>query len=218
MFRFFLIICCPLVVAGCAGKPVAPMQSVSGLTQYKGPRARVAVADFDVQTPKASVAIAADLREMLITALSSSSRFVITGRDTGPAAKSHPALPELTVAVSVAEFEPQASGGTAGVGGGGGVGSGTLGTLLGAPMNKAHLSLAVRVIDNTTSQVVASTRVQGQASDMAGGFMAGFFGGWTLGGSLSMYADSPMEKAIRICMMEATRYITQSIPSGYYRY
>jgi curli biogenesis system outer membrane secretion channel CsgG len=125
---------------------------------------------------------------------------------------------DLIVTAAVTEFEPQASGGAAGIGGGGGVGSGVLGGLLGAALNKAHMALDIRIVDTSTSEVLAATRVQGQASDVAGGFMAGFFGGWALGGGLSAYANTPMEKAIRICIIEAVRYISQTIPANYYKY
>jgi curli biogenesis system outer membrane secretion channel CsgG len=125
---------------------------------------------------------------------------------------------DLVITAAVTEFEPQASGGAAGIGGGGGIGSGILGGLLGAAMNKAHMALDIRIVDTSTSDVLAATRVQGQASDIAGGVMAGFFGGWGLGGGLSAYANTPMEKAIRICIIEAVRYISQAAPPSYYKY
>ncbi|MBM3255388.1 MAG: hypothetical protein FJZ08_03725, partial [Candidatus Omnitrophica bacterium] len=125
---------------------------------------------------------------------------------------------DLIITAAVTEFEPQASGGSAGIGGGGGVGSGLLGGLLGAALNKAHMALDIRIVDTSTSEVLAATRVQGQASDVAGGFMMGFMGNWALGGGLSAYANTPMEKAIRICIIEAVRYISQVIPANYYKY
>jgi curli biogenesis system outer membrane secretion channel CsgG len=124
----------------------------------------------------------------------------------------------LIVTAALTEFEPQASGGKAGIGGGGGVASGVLGGLLGAALNKAHMALDIRIIDTSSSEVVAATRVQGQASDVAGGFMAGFMGNWALGGGLSAYANTPMEKAIRVCIIEAVRYISATTPAGYYKY
>jgi len=93
-----------------------------------------------------------------------------------------------------------------------------LGGLLGAALNKAHMALDIRIVDTSTSEVLAATRVQGQASDIAGGIMAGFFGSWGLGVGLSAYANTPMEKAIRVCIIEAVRYISQTIPVNYYKY
>jgi curli biogenesis system outer membrane secretion channel CsgG len=80
------------------------------------------------------------------------------------------------------------------------------------------MALDLRIIDASTSEVLASTRVQGQASDVSGTFMMGFMGSWALGGGLGAYANTPMEKAIRICIIEAVRYIAQTIPANYYRY
>jgi curli biogenesis system outer membrane secretion channel CsgG len=80
------------------------------------------------------------------------------------------------------------------------------------------MALDIRIVDTSTSEVLAATRVQGQASDVAGGFMMGFMGSWGLGGGLSAYANTPMEKAIRICIIEAVRYISQTISANYYKY
>jgi len=232
--------------AGCATlekitQPTAQVDANAGATPlppYQGPKARIAVADFDVKAAKASGEIGTGLREMLVTALVNSSRFRVLERqalsavmkeqelaasgaaqqDGSGAQRGQIKTADIIVTAAVTEFEPQASGGSAGIGGGGGVGSGILGGLLGAAMNKAHMALDIRVIDASTSEVLAATRVQGQASDVAGGFMAGFFGGWSLGGGLTMYANTPMEKAIRICIIEAVRYVSQVIPANYYKY
>lgn len=205
---------------------------------YSGLKARIAVSDFDVKSAKATGEIGTGLREMLITALVNSNRFRVVERQvlnavmqeqdlavSGTAAQAASGAQrgqiktaDLIITAAVAEFEPQASGGAGGVGGGGGVGSGMLGGLLGMSLNKAHIALDIRIIDSSDSQVLASTRVQGQATDISGGFMAGFFGGWPLGAGLASYANTPMEKAIRICVIEGVRYISQTVPPGYYRY
>jgi curli biogenesis system outer membrane secretion channel CsgG len=85
-------------------------------------------------------------------------------------------------------------------------------------MNKSHMALDLRIIDTSTSEVLAATRVQGEARDIAGGIGMGFFGSWGLGAGLGGYANTPMEKAIRICIIEAVRYIAQTIPANYYKY
>lgn len=240
-FMFFLV----LVVntTGCASmmQPTAQVDNTAGvapLPPYSGPKARLAVADFDVKAAKATGEIGSGLREMLITALINSNRFSVLERQVLSAVMQEQELSasgaaqqgaggpqrgkiktaDIIVTAAVTEFEPQASGGGAGIGGGGGVGSGILGGILRAALNKAHMALDIRIIDTSTSEVLAATRVQGQASDVAGGFMAGFFGGWALGGGLSAYANTPMEKAIRICIIEAVRYISQTLPGNYYKY
>ena len=244
MKKLFWFIAYGLVViglAGCAGlQPTAQVDNTAGvasLPPYSGPKARIAVADFEVKAAKATFEIGSGLREMLTTALMNSNRFSVLERQALSAVMQEQELSasgaadagggpqrgkiktaDLIVTAAVTEFEPQASGGRAGIGGGGGVGSGILGGLLGAALNKAHMALDIRIVDTSTSEVLAATRVQGQASDIAGGIMAGFFGSWGLGGGLSAYANTPMEKAIRVCIIEAVRYISQTTPANYYKY
>jgi len=208
----------------------------SALPSYSGPKARIAVADFDVKAAKAGGEIGSGLHEMLITALINSNRFSVVERqalnslikeqdlsdslNAQPAGMQKPKLKtaDLIITAAVTEFEPQASGGRSGIGGGGGVGSGILGGLLGAALNRAHMVLDIRIVDVSTSEVLASTRVAGQASDITGSIMSGFLGSWGLGGGLSAYANTPMEKAIRICIIEAVRYISQATPANHYKY
>jgi len=248
MKRTLGFIFCIFLLAGMSGcetlqqltQPSARVDNNAGaepLPPYSGPRARIAVADFDVKAAKATGEIGTGLKEMTVTALVNSNRFRVVERQvldavmkeqelsasgaaqqgTGPQ-RGQIKTADLIITAAVTEFEPEASGGSAGIGGGGGVGSGILGGLLGASMNKAHMALDIRIVDTATSEVLAATRVQGQATDVSGGFMAGFFGGWALGGGLSAYANTPMEKAIRICIIEAIRYISQTIPANYYKY
>lgn len=226
---------------GCATlQPTATVDNTAGapaLPPYSGPKARIAVADFDVKAAKATGEIGTGLREMLVTALINSNRFRVLERQVLDAVMKEQELAvsgaaqagsgpqrgqiktaDLIITAAVTEFEPQASGGAGGIGGGGGIGSGILGGLLGAALNKSHMALDIRIIDTSTSEVLAATRVQGQASDVSGGFIGGFLGGWGLGAGLSMYANTPMEKAIRICIIEAVKYISQTIPANYYKY
>ncbi len=238
----FLLI---MSLTGCASlnslmQPTAQVDNNAGvapLPPYSGPKSRIAVADFEVKAAKASTEIGSGLREMLVTALVNSNRFSVVERQALSAVMQEQELgvsgaaqagagpqrgkirtADLIVAAAVTEFEPQASGGAAGIGGGGSVASGILGGLLGAALNKAHMALDIRIIDASTSEILVSTRIQGQASDVSGGFMAGFLGNWALGGGLSMYANTPMEKAIRVCIIEAVRYISQTTPANYYKY
>lgn len=246
MKRLFLVMgCCLLatIFAGCASltQPTAQVDNTAGaapLPPYSGPKARIAVADFEVKAAKAGGEIGSGLREMLITALINSNRFSVLERQAlnavmqeqeisaSGAAQAGAGGPErgkiktadLIITAAVTEFEPRASGGRAGIGGGGGVGSGVLGALLGGALNKAHMALDIRIVDASTSEVLAATRVQGQASDISGGVLGGFFGSWALGAGLYGYANTPMEKAIRVCIIEAVRYISQTAPANFYKY
>jgi curli biogenesis system outer membrane secretion channel CsgG len=221
-------------------QPTAQVDNNAGaqpLPPYSGPKARIAVADFDVKAAKAGGEIGTGLREMLVTALMNSGRFSVLERQALKAvmqeqelAASGAAQPgsgaqrgqiktaDILVSAAVTEFEPNASGMGGGIGGGGSVGSGILGGIIGGAMNKSHMALDLRIIDTSTSEVLAATRVQGEARDIAGGIGMGFFGSWGLGVGLGGYANTPMEKAIRICIIEAVRYIAQTIPANYYKY
>jgi len=234
-----LVFTSTIVFAGM--QPTAQVDNNAGaqpLPPYSGPKARIAVADFDVKAAKAGGEIGTGLREMLVTALMNSGRFSVLERQALKAVMQEQELAssgaaqqgvggpqrgkiktaDILVSAAVTEFEPQASGGGGGIGGGGSIGSGILGGIIGGAMNKAHMALDLRIIDTSTSEVLASTRVQGEAKDIAGGIGMGFFGSWGLGVGLSGYANTPMEKAIRVCIIEAVRYIAQTIPANYYKY
>ncbi|MDD4894438.1 MAG: CsgG/HfaB family protein [Candidatus Omnitrophica bacterium] len=212
---------------------------LASLPSYSGPKARVTVADFDVKATKATGEIGSDVRNMLVTALANSNRFAVVdyqknqvaliqeqqlsvsaapqaGDAPQPKLANKPA--DLIITASVTEFEPEMSGGRAGVGGGGGVGSGRWGGLLGSALSKSHMALDISIVDASTSKSLAVTRVQGQASDADGSNKNGFSGSGGLGAGLSAYANTPMEKAIRICIIEAVRYMSQAIPVDYYKY
>ncbi|MDD2752916.1 MAG: CsgG/HfaB family protein [Candidatus Omnitrophica bacterium] len=206
------------IIAGCTTfKPSSQAKSgihMAALPAYSGPKAKIVVADFDLQAAKAGLEVASGLRQMLLSALNNSNRFSIVDRQkngTGVNKNS-----DLIVSVTVTEFEPQSSGGSAGIGSGGGAASGNLGGLLGVSVNKAHLALDIRVIDSATTQVLAATRVQGQAVDSI--ITATGAGSLGLGGGLTVYANTPMERAIRVCISEAVRFISLGIPEKYYKY
>jgi len=237
MSIFFLV----FGIIGCASalQPQAQVDNnagTQGLPPYSGPKARVAVADFDVKAAKAGGEIGSGLREMLVTALINSSRFSVVERQSlgavlqeqelaasgaaqaGSVQRGQIKTADIVISAAVTEFEPHASGGGVGIGGFGGVGGGILGGLIGGSMNKAHMALDLRLIDTSTSEILSSTRVQGSAKDVAGGIMTGFFGGWGLGAGLGAYANTPTEKAIRVCIIEAVKYVCQNIPPQYYKY
>lgn len=232
MFRRILlgIIACNLCAIGLTGcarlqrliQPTAPDDTflvAAVLPPYSGPKARVKVADFNVQSAKATGEIGSGLRNILLDMLLESNRFsIIEPQAAKNADTQEQALSaDLIITATVTEFEPQVSGGKAGIGGGGGVGSGMWGGLLGAALNKASMALDIRIVDTSTSEVLLTKRVPGQASDVSGAVMSDSLGG-KLQGALSAYANAPMEKAMRICIIEALRYILQTIPANYYKY
>jgi len=234
-----------LSLAGCAllrniTHPFSLPESSSiaaSLPPYSGPRTRLAVGDFEIATPGANSDIGAGLRQMLISALAQSKQFVVVDRKSlvekpveqispsnvkPPAADSTPKAENkvtgLIVTSTLTEFEPLSSGGRIGIGGGGGAGSGMFGGLLGETLNKAHIAIDIRITDPLTSQVISARNIQAQASDISGSLMTGFSGSWGLDQNLSAYDNTPMEKALRICLIEAVRYISGVIPERYYKY
>ncbi|MCD6255737.1 MAG: hypothetical protein J7J44_05630 [Deltaproteobacteria bacterium] len=231
-----------LLIGGCTAleqytQPKAQAVSAvpASMPPYQGPKARIAVARFDVRAAKASQAIGDGLRDMLATALVQSQRFSVVERQELGAIMKEQELSatgavergarvsrgkikgaDLLIVGSVTEFEPGASGTRGGIGGGGWI---PAIAAIGGAVKKAHLAIDIRIIDSATSEVVAATKIEGEAKDVnLGGIAGAFFGGGALGGGLQMYSKTPMEKAIRICIGKAVEYISQAIPANYYKY
>jgi curli biogenesis system outer membrane secretion channel CsgG len=192
-FPVMIYVAIVFLLAGCAWiKPTAKIENIATLElpPYSGPKARIAVADFELKTAKASIGVSEDLRKILVSVLNNSNRFVLIDRlsqDSQP-----PEKPDLIISAAVVEFDPEVSGGRAGIGGGGGINSGIFGGLLGVPADRARIALEVKVTDVLNTQVLASRLIQGQASDI--------------------------EKATGICISEALRYLSEAIAKDYYRY
>jgi curli biogenesis system outer membrane secretion channel CsgG len=140
---------------------------------------------------------------------------------------------ELLVTGTVTEFDPGSAVFGAGVGSAlgsslgsslatsGGYGYSASGYLVGAALGQAvgslqtsHVAIDMRLIDARTSRIVAATTVQGQAVDFAGG---GWSGG-TLAGGLAGFSKTPMEKAIRVAVQEAVRFVTAKTPAQYFHH
>lgn len=188
-------------------------KSLNVFPVYSGPKARIAVADFDVKANKATFEIGSGLRQVLIAALAKSFRFDIVERQASPVS------PDLILTATVIEFEPRVSGGRAGIGGGGGAGSGLMGGLLYSSLkNNVHMALELRIVDNSTSEIVLTRSVYGQVSDAKAATMSDFLERRDLANGLSVYANTPMEKAICTCIIETVRYLSQNVPARYYKY
>jgi curli biogenesis system outer membrane secretion channel CsgG len=206
---------------------------------YDGPKARVAVAQFKDKTGKGwwTGAIGDGMADMLATALFHTNRYIVLERQTvsdvlreqdlatagrikkgteAPTGEIEGA--ELLITGAVTEFEGAASGVGGGIGGIGGTAGRILGGIAGG-LKKAHMAIDVRVIDTRTSRIVAATSVEGEATDFAlGGALAGAGGGGALGGALGGWSKTPTEKALRICIQEAVKFIVAKTPATYYHY
>jgi curli biogenesis system outer membrane secretion channel CsgG len=228
-------------------KPKATVTSPDGKSieeaqqeAYDGPKARVAVDQFKDKTGKGwwTGAIGDGMADMLATALFHSNRYIVLERQTlGSVLKEQDLATagrikkgteaptgeiegaELLITGAVTEFE----GAQSGIGGGtiGGIG-GTAGRILGGiagGFKNAHMAIDVRVIDTRTSRIVSATTVEGRATDFAlGGALAGAGGGGALGGALGGWSKTPTEKALRICIQEAVKFIATKTPATYYRH
>ena len=228
-----------LGMAGCASmsQPSAQVDNNAGtmpLPPYSGPKARIAVADFDIKAANARRWIGTGLREMLITSLVNSNRFSVVERQELKAAMQEQELAasgaaqaggprrgniktaDLIITAAVTEFEPHSVGGNAGIVGGYSLGGALIGGIIAGSMNKVHMALDIRVIDASTSEILSAARVQGKASDFAGGFGIALFGEGVLAPGLGGYSNTPMEKAIRVCIIEAVKYLARTVPANYF--
>jgi curli biogenesis system outer membrane secretion channel CsgG len=216
--------------------------------RYDGPKASLAVSAFTVKAPKANNVAGDALADMLATALFESNRFIVFEHQPVPAAATEKksgasrgvnaagapgigrsASADLVVIGAITEFEPGAVGAKASVpdpgaatnpGGRKNTATSSIGKLFGGTTTgvaMSHLAIDLRVVDARTSRVVAATTVAGSAADveLAG---LGKSPGSNLGVELSLYARTPMEKAIRLAIRDAVQFLGSKTPSEYYRY
>jgi curli biogenesis system outer membrane secretion channel CsgG len=227
-------------------KPKATVTSPEGKSieeaqqeAYDGPKARIAVSQFKDKTGKGwwTGAIGDGMADMLATALFHTNRYIVLERQTvsdvlreqdlgaaGRIKKGTEAAigeiegAELLVTGAVTEFEGAQSGVGGGIGGIGGTAGRILGGIAGGIKN-AHMAIDLRVVDTKSSRIVAATSVEGKATDFAlGGALAGAGGGGALGGALGGWSKTPTEKALRICLQEAVKFVVSKTPPVYYRH
>ncbi len=214
---------------------------------YVGPKANIAVGDFEAKARGSTLYIGDGLREMLETALFESMRFNVLDRmDTkGLIAEqklSHSKLvrrgakelggqlevAELLIYGAITEFEAEAIGG--------GVKADLPKTWDSASVKKAtakasgknaHMAIDIRVVDTASGRLVAARRIAGSAASWKA----------TVGAnvefqvapdsvarkiqtpvSLGMFKNTPMELAIRDCIYRAVIYATSAVPPLYFRH
>lgn len=177
------------------------------------------------------------LKDMLTTALVQSKRYRVLERQNIDSLKSEIALQEdgftdtsgvkrgnvkgaeIAVIAAITGFDPGTKGASGSLGG---LLGGKAGALLGAVSGgykKSTMAMDIRIVDTATSEVLAATRVEGVATDVnIGGALGALTGGGALGGSLGSFASTPMEKAIRTCIYEATKYIVAETPTEYMKH
>jgi len=238
-----------LLLCGCAttdspaptgpGQPTARVTRGSGpsiqeaqMERYDGPKARIAVGDFQVKAAGATMEIGDGLREMLLTSLFNTNRFIVLERqavqdvmleqDLGASGrvKRATAAPigqlegaELLVYGVVTEFRGDASG--IGIG----ISMPNIPVRVGGGMKNAQMAIDLRVVDTTTGRIVFAARVEGKASDFHGSVGTVIGGGRTgMPVSLGAYQNTPMEKAIRVCIDRAVNHLCTKTPTQYFHY
>ena len=74
----------------------------------------------------------------------------------------------------------------------------------------------IRIVDARTSEVLAATSVQTEATDVNfGAALGALTGRGSMSGALGSYSRTPMEKAIRSTIVEATKYVVENTPQEY---
>jgi curli biogenesis system outer membrane secretion channel CsgG len=205
---------------------------------YNGPRARVAVARFiDKTGTKGSwynETIGEGIADQMATALFNSNRFIVLERQNLDEVVAEQNLvrqgkvrgdtavvideiegAELLITGAVTELK--------GIGEDSDAGGSTisLGKLFSLVSRKAHIAIDVRVIDVRTSRIVAATSVEGKATSVKLRLKQADdddSDGEALNSKLAIWRNTPIGKAMRICIQRAVDFIASKTPAVYYRH
>ncbi len=229
--------CAPTATVTSTG---GPSISQAQAERYDGPKARLAVGEFQDKTAKGGWTggwygmfglqwrqIGEGMRDMLTTALFNSNRYIVLEReqlgevlqeqDLGESGRVKKGTEAPIGEIYGAELLITASvtefeGSAKGIGGR----TKILGVRVGGGVKKGHIAIDIRIIDTKTSQIVAATSVEGNSTSF------GAEGSTWIGGSLPVslggFSKTPVEKAIRVCIQKAIEYIVSQTPREYYRY
>lgn len=165
------------------------------------------------------------LEDMLTTALVQSNRYRVLERSQLEAVQSEQ---QLGASGQVDESTAAQTGDITGAeilvvaaitGGGGGMlgGAGAIFGAVSGSVKKSSMAMDIRVIDAETTEILAATNVSAEAQDVnLGGALGAIGGSGGMGGGLSSYSNTPMEKVIRKCILESTKYIVDHTPERYF--
>lgn len=193
---------------------------------YDGPRARVAVIDFEDKMSSSGYYRAEygrGMADMLTTALFQTDRYILLERENIAAVEAErrrygrgnrPRLEDADILIkaAVTGFDPGSAGAEGGLSSL--PGRGALADLTGS-LKKAHVAMDLRVIDVSTGRLISAASVEGSATSFGVG--AGGVGG-SMAGTLSGFAKAPMETAIRNMIATAVDHVVAHTPETYYRY
>ena len=210
----------------------ASKQNLNEVASYNGPKARIAVASFKCKAAKCNGQIGSGIADMLTTALFRTGKFIVVERSNEglnaiqkeyglntnmnrPVRNLEGA--DILVVGAITAFEPKA----------GGITAGGIVVPKGVPFiggmkfgkNEAYIAADIRLIDVRTGRIINATTVEGRASKWnVGGLGGGLTNSLALGGGLSVYKNTPMEKAVRVMINNAVKEISKLVPENYYRY
>ena len=210
-----------------------PAARTETLPPQGGPlKATIAIGDFLVKAVNASQYIGDGLREMLLTALHGTGRFVVLERmdikglaaeqvlSRSPMARPSGSIPEGQMEIaevmiygSVTEFDPEVSGG------GLSLGMPNVPITLGVQSKVAHMAIDVRLVDVASGRVLATGRVVGEARSARTTVDASISArGVKMPVTLGGFQNTPMERAIRECIEKATAYVIGNTPPNYFHH
>jgi curli biogenesis system outer membrane secretion channel CsgG len=190
------------------------------------------VGDFQVKALNANQYIGDGLREMLLTALHNTGRFAVMERidiqgiaaeqalSRSSLARPETAIPNAQMEVAdvmifgaVTEFEGEAGGSDFNIG------------MPSAPFSASrggktsHMAIDVRVVDVPSGRLLLAERIASSADSSKGGFGATpTVSGKSLPFSFGAFRNTPMEKAIRDAVIQATQYVSNNLPPAYFRH
>ncbi|MFN4228010.1 MAG: CsgG/HfaB family protein [Candidatus Ratteibacteria bacterium] len=206
--------------------------TVEEVIKYEGPKARIAVARFDVKAPKATWEMGNGIRDMLVDALFKTGKFIVVEKDaikdleeefkfaeTGWTKKELEKgtfeVADIIVVGAITAFEPHAEG----TSGGGFVIPTPFGVGIAVKKEEAYIQAVIRLIDVRTRRIINSTTVEGKASKSKVGVAGGAgISGVIFGGGFEKYKNTPTGEALMIMLNNAVNEISRLVPESYYRY
>ncbi|GEM_PF-1512548 len=205
--------------------------TVEEVTKYEGPKARIAVARFEVKCPKATWEMGEGVADMLVDALFKTGKFIVLEKgDTlkdlteefrlGQEGWSKKApekgtfeTADIVVVGAITGFEPHAEGAK----GGGFVIPLPFGAGLAVGKEEAYIQATLRLIDVRSRRVINSATVEGKASKSKLGVVAGGVAGPViLGGGFEKYKNTPTAQAVMAMIESAVSEIARMVPESYY--
>lgn len=205
---------------------------------YDGPKARVAVAEFEDKIGGQDrsfylPAYGTGLRDMLTTELFQTNRYIVLEREQLKAVLAEQDLgasgrikretaaaigelegAEILVKAAITGFQPGTSGG-----------GGKVGNLFGKPGNmldsvagsfdRSTIAIDLRLIDTRTGRILSATSVEGSATSIGSSASGSVLNRY---GSLSGFAKTPMERAVRECMNKAVAWVVSQTPKTYFHF